>query len=376
VAEPAGHWGLSVGDRKLLLRFDGDGRIGSGHASRCLALGEAAGRRGLHPVFVARSLPEGLETRMARAGDVVRVPDIGWEAEARKIDDDFDLAACVGIVLDVTTPYALEEIEAFRTYTHGLGTRCGVTVLDGLPPQTLYDKIETYDAVVIPYATFDAEGRSESHGRIRMVGPEYFICGHAYAGDQDESRPFLEAGTRVLVTMGGADPCRLTQKAINALERLERTLDVRVVVGPSFSEPLMDGIQASVSTGHHQYQIVEAPDTLAPHMRWCDIAVGATGLTKYELALTGTPSILLSIDEAHATINRPFEARLTSQHLGEYKDVSTEALGGAVEKLLSDVQARQRMAEAGMQLVDGLGATRVLEEIEGIAARRHGGGPV
>ena len=99
-------------------------------------------------------------------------------------------------------------------------------------------------------------------------------------------------------------------------------------------------------------------------MLWCDLAVSTSGLTKYELAATGTPAILLSHDSAHAQNNRPFAALGTALDLGEAAGLSTATLAEALGVLLNDAARREEMSRRGRAAVDGAGAARIIDAIE------------
>ncbi len=97
-------------------------------------------------------------------------------------------------------------------------------------------------------------------------------------------------------------------------------------------------------------------------MLWCDIAVTSSGLTKYELALTGTPSLQISTDKEHARVNKPFADTGASQHLGIWYDLTIEEIREAIVGLMGDKSRRERMRDVGQEMLDARGALRVIEE--------------
>ena len=102
-------------------------------------------------------------------------------------------------------------------------------------------------------------------------------------------------------------------------------------------------------------------------MRWADLAIATSGLTKYELAATGTPAILISPDQIHTTANEPFAALGSAVDLGWIQRVTPSELASKVRSLLDDTEQRGAMACAGMRAVDGRGAARIAAALNDLA---------
>jgi spore coat polysaccharide biosynthesis predicted glycosyltransferase SpsG len=98
-------------------------------------------------------------------------------------------------------------------------------------------------------------------------------------------------------------------------------------------------------------------------MLWCDLAITGSGLTKYEMAVTGTPSLQLSFSEDHAAVNESFVKNGTAKHLGVYDAVSLRSISEEITGLLDNFGKRRFMSEAGKGLLDGLGTGRLIEAI-------------
>jgi spore coat polysaccharide biosynthesis predicted glycosyltransferase SpsG len=96
-------------------------------------------------------------------------------------------------------------------------------------------------------------------------------------------------------------------------------------------------------------------------MQWCDLAIAASGLTKYELAATATPALLFSIDAFHHESNRSFAATETAIDLGTH--VTAGKIADEVAQLLRDPKLRTKLSTNGRQTIDGHGVQRLLIEL-------------
>ena len=102
---------------------------------------------------------------------------------------------------------------------------------------------------------------------------------------------------------------------------------------------------------------------MAELMLRSDLAITSGGLTKYETAVTGTPSIIISHFDREAAAAKEFEKGGTTLHLGLVSEVDEEDIVRAIERLLEDYALRVDMSQKGRNLVDGKGVERITAEI-------------
>ena len=102
-------------------------------------------------------------------------------------------------------------------------------------------------------------------------------------------------------------------------------------------------------------------------MRWSDLAVATSGLTKYELAAAGTPAILISPDDMHVMANDPFTDLGTAADLGLAEHVTPVDIASALRALLDDPEGRSAMVRAGRSAIDGRGAARIANALKELA---------
>lgn len=210
------------------------------------------------------------------------------------------------------------------------------------------------DLVIVPSALYNEE-REAVKG-----GPEFVIVGERFRKARGwKIRHSLPL--KVLVTMGGADPFRLTELVLKSLKDMEG-IEVTTVVGPAFS-PERD-LKALVRW-KPGFRFIDDVKDLSPLMAASHVAITAVGTTIYELACMGVPSVLIGNYESDSFDLNGFDGLGVSVSLGHYKDVTPEAIRGAVERF-KDEPFWRRASERSSELVDGKGAERIASLLEGI----------
>lgn len=356
-----------MSNKKILIRVDADRTIGLGHFSRCLAFSEYIKNQGFKVVFAVKHIPDKVENILQKRNDeYIKIPiSTKWSGEAGYIYDNLeeDVSA---VVLDIATVYAFTDITGISDFLRILRGKSPTILFDGMLDNALSKKINTpVDMIVAPYFGLGDLIPSEDDTVVNLIGPKYFIFGKEYGSAITQNRGIREYADRVLVTFGGADPCSITLKALDAIAGIvDRKLSVRIVSGPGFDGKLKTLIQNKAGLLKHSCEVIDSPASLVDYMLWCDVAVVGSGLTKYELAVTGTPSIQISFNEEHAHVNKPFASSGAAYHLGINDDVTVEYLRDAVIKLMKDSKRRRKMSEIGRTILDTRGVVRILEAIE------------
>ena len=178
-----------------------------------------------------------------------------------------------------------------------------------------------------------------------LAGVEYVMIDPRYA----ELTPNFDGP--IVVSLGGSDPHGLTPKVVAALRGIER--EVIVINGAAASElDEVDGVQ-----------VVHAPESLVAHLDGAALLIGALGMTSYEAAASGVPSLLYSWSEDHERTAQELEARGVCVNLGRYDKFDGAELKLRVGEYLEDRAQWKRVSNTGKSLVDGHGVERVAEAI-------------
>ena len=100
-------------------------------------------------------------------------------------------------------------------------------------------------------------------------------------------------------------------------------------------------------------------DNLGDLLFEADIAVISFGITSYEAAAVGTPSIIICPTHYHNEMANIFIQSGTAINLGFYESVSESIIEKKVKELAIDYDLREKLALKGKKLIDGKGVKRI-----------------
>lgn len=332
--------------------------VGFGHLRRCISLAEYARLQEIKVSFLLFGDLTGKQ-EVERAGFACMLQPYEALAGEAVVLEQGEIKAFDAAVVDLAHPVVFRDIAGSQRLFLALQAHSrAVIVIDALGEQALAPRMPGMpaDVLVTPYV--GVVDKVDSPWQT-LAGPEYAILAPAYLNLP--KRVVREQADRVLVSCGGSDPKSLTSLVMQGLELIPSKLTVRVISGPLFSQYLVGELEVYAAGMRHMIELIHAPESLTEHMLWCDLAIAASGLIKYELAATSTPAVLLSIDHSHDVVNRPFAKMGTARDLGI--DFSAQSVANATLELLGNRKVRSAMAESGRRLVDGKGVERLIEEI-------------
>jgi spore coat polysaccharide biosynthesis protein SpsF len=339
------------------MRCDVGREVGTGHLSRCRALASWLEDVSVGYVVAAdgdgRELAAGCPELTSFSLDLSEGEEVEWWAR-RKITAD-------AIVFDLSYPRRVARRQATLDLVGMLGGAGARRILiDGIGSQTLVTGgASPVDVVVAPYAGANKLALTTE----TLAGAKYFPLPRSHC--RPPARDPLRPVRRVLVTMGGSDPRGLTLIVLDALKKVHAHWTIDVVIGPAFTRSLAEAIRAR-ALADERIKVAEAPTTLGAYLAIADLAVTATGLTKYEAAFAGVPCVQISIDRLHAELNSAFAQENTALHVGAAETVTVDMIAAAISELAGDVRRRAEMGQRGRALVDGQGGARIADKIRAL----------
>lgn len=188
-------------------------------------------------------------------------------------------------------------------------------------------------------------------------GPEYALLNPVFADRRRLAQPRLTV-KHILISLGGSDPDNLTGRMLDAIEDAAPAVAVTVVMGRL--APQADVIRERV-TGRQGWRFVSdaRPEKMADILLEADLCIGAGGVSAWERAVLGLPTLLLVTAENQQENADALEAA------GAVQKVDADQISDALRQMTDDRLAA--MSEAAFSVCDGRGLQRMLQVIAPVA---------
>lgn len=322
----------------IVFRTEGGGDLGLGKVYRA--------------VTIAAELEEIFECEITFVTDesysegVSLIRSHGFDLETiSTVDED------LGTIRRVDPDIVVVDIEHTNEWYHDQLHQFSAAVVDF---ENVYDGEEPADFVINPQrhvADFERDNY--------LNGPEYLVLRDEFRKGSPE---IPETAERVLLTFGGTDPLGLTIDSVAALGEADLGYDYRVVLGPGFErEADLESFPESVQS---RFEFRRNVDNMGELMRWADIAISSGGRTVYELAATGTPSIVIAQNDGEVERMQLLREHDAIEFLGHGESVDFDCLPPYLDDLAHDPERRGLLSKRGSDLVDGHGLQRIVGTIE------------
>ncbi|MGG3467840.1 glycosyltransferase [Neobacillus pocheonensis] len=317
--------------KKVVLRVDGYKEIGLGHIFRALTLANSIMDHEL--VFL-------MDSQYNLGIDVVKSQNFKIELfQGNPITKIASLKPDIVIndILDTSEEYILSlkemGIKVFNFEDLGSGAEYADGVFNALYPGS------------VPSGNF-------------YTGEKYYCARNEFLNITPK---IIENEVKnVLITYGGTDPNNLTLKTLNAITKSLHDFNISIIMGPGYTQEEL--LYKSISGLDREVKVFSSVKNMADYMQHADIIFSSAGRTMYEIAMVGTPAIIISQNYRELThlFGHNYNGFL---NLGIHLENDEKKILNTLDRLISDVELRKRMNKRMMDHDLSRGINRVLDII-------------
>ena len=347
---------------KIVFRVDASIPIGSGHVMRCLALADEAKRRGAETLFICRELPHSLRQNLIEKKHSVQILALDSTSTPGESVQKKDAYATAAVLTGCPPPdwIVVDHYQLDIEWEIIVRQSCKyILVIDDLADRT-------HDCDLLVDQNFSADNsRYKSlvppNTRI-LLGPAYALLRPEFALARRQTRLRTGVVNRVFVCFGGTDPANHTAAALKALEPHYHKLEkIDVIIGTA--NPHLEKIRALCRK--QKIICLHAPAKDIPSLLVsADLAIGAGGTMHWERACLGVPTLAFGIADNQ---KKGIEALSEAGYLFGVAEMLTPNQGlmsAWMKAVLTNPSLLVGIAKRSYSLVDGMGVSRVLSELQ------------
>ena len=297
--------------KKVVIRVDGYKKIGLGHIYRTLTL---ANNIMDHEVMFL------MDNQHSLGIDIVRSQN--FKVETFEEDPISKISTIkpdiiINDILDTTKEYILAlkkmGIRVFNFEDLGSGAEYADGVFNALYPGS------------VPSGNF-------------YTGENYYCARNEFLNVKQKK--VTESVNAVLITFGGTDPNNLTLKTLNAISNSTHDFNIKIILGPGYiNEELLNN---KINSLNRNVEVLRSVKNMADHMVNADIIFSSAGRTMYEIAMVGTPAVIIA--QNYREMTHLFGHNYNGfVNLGIHLENGEEKILNTLERLIEDVELRKRM---------------------------------
>ena len=320
---------------------------------RCLTLAEAMSARGASCTFAAS--PDVTLILEAFAPHMAREPAAALDADA---------------LVDTVTAAKFDAI-VFDHY--GLGRGEHLSLADGKPSlvvDDLADRALGGDLVLdsgLDRNPLDYTLLVDGKTRL-LLGPDYAPVRTAFGELRPEALARRGGAVeRILLSLGLGDQGTLTEKIVDLVRT--RLGQARLDVVLSGQSPSVRALSRIASRDTRLRIHIDTPD-MAGIMAGSDLMITAAGSTVWEGCTLGRPMIALTLAENQRGVAHGLATRNAAMVIDPSTSSFEATLDRALVRLMSDGEARGRLADAASEVCTGQGAALVADALFAVFTAR------
>ena len=322
-------------------RTEKDNEIGSGHFFRSLSLAVELQKQNFKILFLI-SNKNGIE--------ILQKTNIPYSV--LKGNTEIEHIRDCKLILTNAKKIIIDLPIKFDNYCNQLNSICDVILLDDLGNKTINSKILINGSIVKKYHYYNL---NKKNSRI-YLGPEYMMIRKEFFDLREKLLNLNKTINKILLIFGGEDDQDIIRKIIPFF--YDKKYQISIIVGRNYAyiEELND-----MTLEFSNISINISPENIAELFTQQDLVISSSGITSYELATLGIPTIFVPVVEHQEPTAAEFSKKGFGINYGRW-DSDFKRLENTIIQMESLVK-RKKMYNDGRKIIDGEGISRVLKII-------------
>lgn len=346
----------------VAFRADANSTIGQGHVMRCLSIADAFSKKGDFCVFATaeETAVEMIEQRGYKAY-LLKTSFDNTESEIGELIDFLSKESAEILIID--SYYVTEK------YFDALNKQIKTVYLDDV-----YDFAYNVDCLVNYNVYADRDKYIDMYKKEGKDCPE-MIIGPSFAPLRSE---FVDTSKRspdgiktIALSVGGADPLHLAIGFAKMFSKDTFYDDMKINMILGKMEPDIEDIKA-LSEKKNNLNVFINIKNMKEMIENADVVISAAGSTQYEICACKRPCICFSMADNQIEGGKKFDELGAFIYAGDARENENfhEDVSNILKDLSHNPKKLARMAEIAGSITDGLGASRMADEIKRIVGRQ------
>ena len=334
----------------IYFRADANDTLASGHIMRCITIALEFVKEGKKVTFLIADV----NSRVLL--ERYKLPYIILNTDWNNLENELEIL--VPILKNQEDVIVVDSYLVTEKYMNTLYTKVKTVYIE----DQMQRKYSTH--ILINYNlyhfVFDYQGKYQASETRLLLGAQYVPLRQEFSGDKKyEVRKKVND---ILIMCGGSDEKGFLKSFLSEISCID-TLRFHIVIG-AYNKDKVE-LRKRYENRDNIY-IYENIGNINEVMRMCDIAVSAAGNTLYELCAVGTPTIFFTYSDNQKYDHIGFskdDIMLYAGNIDDGKKRLIKKIAKYIIFLADDRKARFKMSKKMADLIDGLGAKRIVRNI-------------
>jgi len=341
-------------NKKILFRCDGNSILGLGHVTRCINIANKFSNSFEWETFFLGSYNQYAKNIIKSAGhEVLDVDLVNYDSKNEvlqiiNIVENFNINV---LFFDSRTNMLVADFSKICAYN------VFITTLDDPNERRVLTDLAFYP----PVQSVHKMDWTKFKGNKFIDWDYYPLSEKIIQNRRLRNYKTSEKPKTICISMGSIDPFNYTHSVLHELLNMNESFEIEIIIGPNNKfEHTLDQFFLHEKQG---IRIIKNESDITKVFENADLGLITFGATAYEAACVGLPTMLFPLNKEHfLSANSLVDAGI-SLHAWPNFPVLNSGLGERIKCLISDVEKLSKMSQKSLNLLDGMGASRIFHTI-------------